>query len=91
MTPFRLGPLWWLLAVGCVVALGVLTTTSVRAGGYLLAGCLAAAGLLRIYLPEKAVGALVIRSRMVDGVFFFTLAAAVAFIFSIVKLGGLPG
>nr|WP_279672594.1 DUF3017 domain-containing protein [Flexivirga meconopsidis] len=83
--------MWWLLAVGCVVALGVLTTTSVRAGGYLLAGCLAAAGLLRIYLPEKAVGALVIRSRMVDGVFFFTLAAAVAFIFSIVKLGGLPG
>ncbi|GGB37950.1 hypothetical protein GCM10011492_30820 [Flexivirga endophytica] len=91
MNKFRLGPLWWFVILGTALALVVLSTGPVRGGGYLLALVLAVAGLGRIALPESLIGALVIRSRAVDGAAFLVLAAAVGFIFSVVKLSPLTG
>lgn len=87
MTRFRLGPWWCLLAVGCLAALSTMVLGSVRFGGYVLAASLAAAGLVRIVMPHKLVGALAIRSRWLDGVFYFALAIAAGVIFAIVTLG----
>ena len=90
MTRFSLGPLWWFVLLGSLVGLGVIATGAVRGGGYVLAVTLAVAGLGRMALPEKLVGALVIRSRCADGLAFLVLAAAVAVIFTLVKLTPLP-
>ncbi|HWC23449.1 MAG TPA: DUF3017 domain-containing protein [Flexivirga sp.] len=91
MNKFRLGPLWWFVILGSIIALIVLSTGPVRGGGYLLAAVLAIAGLGRMALPESVVGALVIRSRAVDGAAFLLLALLVGVIFSIVKLTPLAG
>lgn len=91
MNKFRLGPLWWFVILGSAVALLVLTTGSVRLGGYLLAGVFAVAGLGRMALPDSVVGAFVIRSRALDGAAFLLIACAVGVIFSIVKLTPLAG
>ncbi len=91
MNKFRLGLLWWFVILGSALALVVLSTGPVRGGGYLLATVLAVAGLGRVALPESVVGALVIRSRGVDGAAFLILAILVGVIFSIVKLTPLPG
>ncbi|MFC6708011.1 DUF3017 domain-containing protein [Flexivirga alba] len=91
MNKFPLGPLWWFVILGSVLGLVVLSTGPVRGGGYLLAAVLAVAGLARLILPERLLGALVIRSRGVDGAAFLILAILVGVIFSIVKLTPLPG
>ncbi|WP_446665244.1 DUF3017 domain-containing protein [Flexivirga sp. B27] len=91
MNKFSLGPLWWFVILGSAVALFVLSTGPVRGGGYLLALVFAVAGLGRLALPESLVGALVIRSRALDGAAFLILACAIGFIFGIVKLTPLPG
>jgi hypothetical protein len=83
---FRLGPLWWFVIVGSALGLVVLASGAVRGGGFLIAAVLAVAGLGRLVLPERLIGAFVIRSRGVDGVAFLVLAIAVGVIFSIVKL-----
>ena len=90
MTRFGLGPLWWFVIVGSLLGLGVIATGAVRAGGYVLAAALGLAGLGRIVLSEKTAGALVIRSRSLDGAVFLALACAVALIFTVVKLAPLP-
>lgn len=90
MKKFRLGPLWWFVLLGSALALLVVSTGPVRGGGYLLAAVFALTGLGRLALPESLVGALVIRSRALDGAAFLLLACAIAFIFSIVKLTPLP-
>lgn len=91
MNKFRLGPLWWFVIIGSVAGLIVLSTGPVRGGGYLLAAVLAVAGLARLVLPERLLGAFVVRSRGVDGAAFLILAIAVGFLFSIVKLTPLAG
>lgn len=91
MSRFRLGPLWWFVIVGSLLALGIIATGAVRGGGYLLAAVLALTGVGRIMLSEKAAGALVIRSRAADGVAFLAFALAVLLIFSVVKLTPLVG
>lgn len=91
MNKFRLGPLWWFVILGSITALIVLSTGPVRGGGYLLAAVLTIAGLGRMTLPESVVGALVIRSRAVDGAAFLLLALLVGVIFTVVKLTPLAG
>lgn len=86
MNRVSLGPLWWFVIAGSAVSLAVIATGSVRGGGLLLAVVLAVTGIGRIVLSDRLVGALVIRSRGVDGAAFFILAAAVAVLFSVVKL-----
>lgn len=90
MSRFSLGPLWWFVIVGSVAGLAAIAAGAVRSGGYLLAATLAVAGLGRIALPERLIGALVIRSRAADGLVFLVLALLVALIFAVVKLTPLP-
>ncbi|RNI22189.1 DUF3017 domain-containing protein [Flexivirga caeni] len=90
MTRFPLGPLWWFVAVGSALGLVVIAIGEVRAGGYLLAVVLGLTGIFRISLPDKAVGALAIRSRAGDGAALIILAIVVAILFSILKLTPLP-
>lgn len=90
MTRFRLGLLWWFVVIGSAAGLAVIATGSVRAGGYIIAATLAITGLGRIVLSEKVAGALVIRSRVLDGAALLALACAVALVFTFVKLTPLP-
>ncbi|WP_029212051.1 DUF3017 domain-containing protein [Arsenicicoccus bolidensis] len=75
--PGRLA-LWWVLGVGCVLALAVVAVVSPRLGGNLLAGALAAAAVLRLVVSDAAAGGLVIRSRGLDVLMYLALAVVVA-------------
>lgn len=91
MNRFDLGPLWWFVIIGSAIALAIVATSSVRAGGMVLAAVFAAAGLGRFALPDKRAGALFIRSRLLDGTALLVLGGAILFLFSVVKLTPLPG
>ena len=90
MTRFGLGPLWWFVILGSLLGLGVIATGAVRGGGYVLAAVLACAGIGRLVLSDRLLGALVIRSRGVDAAAFLLLGCALAVIFTVVKLTPLP-
>lgn len=90
MNRLSLGPLWWFVIVGSAIALAVIAGGSVRGGGMVLAAVFAVAGLARLVLSDKLAGALVIRSRFLDGAAFLIFAGAILLLFSIVKLTPLP-
>lgn len=75
MPNVRLG-LWWLFATGLVGGLLVVLWGSVRVGGDVVAGILAAAGMARLLLPARRLGGLVVRSRVFDAIVLLGLAAA---------------
>jgi len=85
-TPRLLGP-WLLLALCVLAAVVAVTTDRVRLGGYLLAGGLGAAAVLRAALPPRLSGALAIRSRTTDVLLLLGAAAAAAVLASTLKLG----
>jgi hypothetical protein len=68
MTSARFGALW-LVAVALITGLAVMGFGYVRPGGFVVAGTLVAAALLRLTLPRRAAGALVVRSRLADVLF----------------------
>lgn len=85
MKPTRLGPAWWLLAVGTAAALGFAWFGSLRAGGYAVAVVLVLAAGLRLG-PESITDGLAVRSRLIDVITLLVMAMAVAVIFTIVSL-----
>lgn len=76
-TPRLVGP-WLLLAGGVAAAVAAVVFGQLRAGGYLLAGTLLVAALLRALLPARLVGAVAVRSRLFDVLLLLAAAAAAA-------------
>jgi hypothetical protein len=68
MTSGRFGALW-LVAAAMVTGLVVIGFGHVRPGGLVIAGTLVAAAVLRLTLPRRPAGALVVRSRLADVLF----------------------
>ncbi|GAA3664603.1 DUF3017 family protein [Yimella lutea] len=81
-----LGPAWSLLAAGAVFSIAVLVLGDVRTGGYLLAATAAGGALLRLALPERLAGGIVVRRRGTDVLMYGLLAVALATVFSLVRL-----
>ena len=62
--------------LGALLAMVVTAVAGTRAGGVLLAADLLVAGVLRLVLPVRVVGALAVRSRGLDVVVLLALALA---------------
>ena len=75
MPSARLGALW-LVAAGLVSGVVVIGFGYVRWGGFVVAGTLVAAGLLRLMLPRAQAGGLVVRSRTADAAFLLAMGLA---------------
>ena len=75
MTSARFGALW-LFAVALIAGLAVMGFGHVRPGGFVVAGTLVAAGLLRLILPRAQAGGLVVRSRPADVLFLLGMGLA---------------
>jgi Protein of unknown function (DUF3017) len=68
MTAGSFGALWLVAAV-LISGMTLIGLNHVRPGGFLVAGALVVAGLLRLMLPRARAGALVVRSRAADVLF----------------------
>jgi hypothetical protein len=68
MTSARFGALW-LFAVALISGVAVIGLGHVRVGGFVVAGTLVSAAVLRLILPRGRAGGLVVRSRLADVVF----------------------
>ncbi len=75
MTSARFGALW-LVAAALIVGLAVIGFGQVRWGGFILAGTVFGAALIRLALPSSRAGGLVVRSRLADVLFLLGMAAA---------------
>ena len=75
MTSARFGALW-LVAVALIAGLVVIGFGQVRWGGFILAGTVFGAALIRLVLPSSRAGGLVVRSRLADVLFLLGMAAA---------------
>ena len=85
MTPARLGALG-LVAVALIAGRAVMGFGYVRPGGFVVAGTLVAAALLRLTMPRGPAGALVVRSRLADVVFLLGLGLGLFVIVSALDL-----
>ena len=85
MTPARLGALW-LVAAALIAGLAVMGFGYVRPGGFVVAGTLVAAALLRLTMPRGPAGGLVVRSRLADVVFLLGLGLGLFVIVSALDL-----
>ena len=85
MTTARLGALW-LVAVALIAGLTVMGFGYVRPGGFVVAGTLVAAALLRLTMPRGPAGGLVVRSRLADVVFLLGLGLGLFVIVSALDL-----
>ena len=72
MTSARFGALW-LVAAGLTSGMALVGFNHVRWGGFVIAGTLLAAALLRLMLPRARAGGLVVRSRPADVVFLLVM------------------
>ena len=68
MTRGSFGALW-LVAAGLISGMTLIGLNHVRPGGFVVAGALVGAGLLRLMLPRALAGGLVVRSRATDVLF----------------------
>ncbi|GAB3593715.1 hypothetical protein GCM10027446_16370 [Angustibacter peucedani] len=84
-TPRLLGP-WLVLPLGVAAAVVAVTLDELRAAGYVLAATLGAVAVLRLLLPSRAVGAIAVRSRLVDVVLLAAAAVAAATLAATIKL-----
>ncbi len=84
-TPRLLGP-WLLLLVGVAAAVVAVVAGHLRAGGYLLAGALGVTALVRAVLPTSVVGAVAVRSKVVDVLLLAGAAGAAGVLAATVKL-----
>jgi len=85
MTSARFGALW-LVAAALILGLAVIGFVNVRWGGFLVAGTLVAAALLRLMLPRARAGGLVVRSRTADVAFLLLMGLALLVIVITVDL-----
>lgn len=75
MTSARFGALW-LVAAGLISGMALMGFGHVRWGGFVVAGTLVAAALLRLMLPRGRAGGLVVRSRPADAAFLLVTGLA---------------
>ena len=75
MTSARFGALW-LVVVALIAGLAVIGLGQVRWGGFLLAGAMFSAALIRLALPSSRAGGLVVRSRLADVLFLLGTSIA---------------
>jgi len=68
MTASSFGALW-LVAAALISGMTLIGLNHVRPGGFVVAGALVVAGLLRLLLPRARAGGLVVRSRVADVLF----------------------
>ena len=83
--PPRLG-LWWVVALGLGTGLLVMWFGHVRFGGFVFAGSLLVAGVLRLVLPASRAGGLVVRSRLIDAATYIGLGLALTAIVATLDL-----
>jgi len=74
VTSARFGALW-LVAVALIAGLAVIGLGQVRWGGFIIAGAMSGAALIRLVLPASRAGGLVVRSRLADVLFLLGMAA----------------
>lgn len=77
---------WWLLFLGVALGIALVVTVDVRLGGYVMAGALAGAALLRLVLPTWVTGGLVTRGRFADTLMMLALAVGTAVLVSALNL-----
>ena len=65
-----------MVAAALIVGLAVIGFGQVRWGGFILAGTVFGAALIRLALPSSRAGGLVVRSRLADVLFLLGMAAA---------------
>jgi hypothetical protein len=75
VTSARFGALW-LVAAALIAGMAVIGLGHVRSGGFVVAGGLVAAALLRLMLPRARAGGLVVRSRVADVLFLLGMGLA---------------
>ena len=75
MTSARFGALW-LVAAALMAGLAVIVLGQVRWGGFIIAGTMLGAALIRLALPSSRAGGLVVRSRLADVLFLLGTAVA---------------
>ena len=85
MTAPRLG-WWWVAAPVLLLGVVLFLLDEVRTAGYVIAGGLGLAALLRLVLPTARSGGLAVRSRGVDVATMAVLGLALAFITSVLDL-----
>ena len=85
MTSARFGALW-LVAGALILGLAVISFVNVRVGGFVVAGTLVGAALLRLMLPRERAGGLVVRSRTADVAFLLVMGLALLVIVITVDL-----
>ena len=83
--PPRLG-VWWVVALGLGAGLLVMVLGHVRGGGFVFAGTLLVAGILRLVLPTSRAGGLAVRSRVVDAATYLGLGLALTAIVATLDL-----
>jgi len=79
VTPARFGAHFgalWLIAVALISGLAVIGAGYVRLGGFIVAGAVFGAALIRLALPSSRAGGLVVRSRSLDVLFLLGMAVA---------------
>jgi hypothetical protein len=59
----------WVVAAALVSGMALVGLNHVRPGGFVIAGALVGAGLVRLMLPRALAGGLVVRSRVADVLF----------------------
>ncbi len=77
---------WWILAAGLILGLVLVADDHLRRGGYVMAGALVLAAVLRLVLPKAAAGSLAVRSRGTDVVVMLALAAVLATVVSVLDM-----
>jgi hypothetical protein len=75
VTSARFGALW-LVAAALITGLAVIGFGYVRWGGFILAGTMFGAGLIRLALPSSRSAGLVVRSRLADVLFLLGMGTA---------------
>jgi len=75
VTSARFGALW-LVVAALISGLVVIGFGHVRWGGFILAGTMFGAGLIRLALPSSRAAGLVVRSRLADVLFLLGMATA---------------
>lgn len=80
-----LGPAWWVLVAGALVALFAMVF-DVRTGGYLLAATTGLGALTRAVVPDRFAGAVAVRRRGTDVVLYGLVTIALIVVFTLVKL-----
>ena len=79
--------IWWLVAAGSAVGLGmVVLVGALRTGGLVIAASLLLGAVLRLVVPTPRGGGLEVRRRLLDVGLLLGLAAGIGLAFALVRL-----